>query len=235
LQQTSNNLKIALLEDQQSEAKLLKLFIESTGASCEVYESGESLISGLPELQCDLLILDWELPDISGDKILIWVRQNMGWTLPVIFVTGRDASEDIVSMLEAGADDYMVKPIDFKELLARIQSLVRRTNKEDKSIQVIHEQPFLVDFKNHTITRSGKKISMTPKEFEVTGYLFRNIGELVPRDKLLQELWGYGPEINTRTIDIHISRIRKKLKLSEQNGWLLTSIYHQGYRLDRIE
>jgi len=224
--------RIALLEDNKTESLLLKHYIESVGGVCDVYETGQSLVRNLHKQPCDLLILDWELPDIAGDRILSWVRDNMGWTLPVIFVTGRDATEDIVSMLEAGADDYMVKPVDYKELTARIEALIRRTSRREASSQIVNADVYVVDFSNHVITRDGEAITLTPKEFELAGYLFRNIGELVPRDKLLRELWGYGPQINTRTIDIHISRLRKKLQFTRETGWILTSIYDRGYRLD---
>lgn len=225
-------MNIALLEDQKNEALLLKQYIESVGYNCDIYETGQSLIRNLHKNSYDLLILDWELPDITGDKILVWVREHLGWTIPVIFVTGRDATEDIVMMLDAGADDYMVKPVDFKELSARIEALIRRIGRNEVSSQVVYADAYVVDFGNHTINRLGELVVLTPKEFELAGYLFRNIGQLVPRDKLLREIWGYGPTINTRTIDIHISRLRKKLQFTRDNGWVLTSIYDRGYRLE---
>jgi DNA-binding response OmpR family regulator len=213
---------------------MMRLYLEGAGCTCVVYETGTSLIRDLKAGACHVLILDWELPDISGDQVLGWVRQHLGWELPVIFVTGRDATEDIVAMLEAGADDYMVKPVNFKELLARATALVRRIGDAQKSGQRLDVPPYSIDFSNRIISRLDAPIALTPKEFDLAGYLFRNIGTLVPRETLLRNIWGYGAEINTRTIDIHISRIRKKLALLKENGWRLTSIYHRGYRLDRV-
>ena len=113
-------------------------------------------------------------------------------------------------------------------------ALVRRSQKQQQNTQVIDVGPFLLDFACHRITLAGAEIGLTPKEFELAGYLLNNIGQLIPREKLLKEIWGYGPKVQTRTIDIHISRIRKKLSLHEKHGWKLTSIYHKGYRLDAV-
>ena len=225
---------IALLEDNPSDARLIKNYLQSSGHNCSVFETGQSLIDKLVGNEFSLLVIDWELPDICGDEILRWVRRNLGENIPVIFVTGHDATEDIVAMLEAGADDYMTKPVNLKELLARITALVRRSKINVKIKNIITIEPFTLDFHHRRITKSGKEMNLTPKEFELTGYLLRNIGDLISRNQLLEDIWGYGPEIQTRTIDIHISRIRKKLSLTEEYGWKLTSIYHKGYRLERI-
>lgn len=225
---------IALLEDSSSDARLIKGFLESSGHSCKVFDTGQSLIDRISNEKIALLLIDWELPDISGDKILQWIRENIGQDLPVIFVTGRDSTEDIVAMLDAGADDYLTKPVKLEEMLARITALVRRSQYQEKNKESVYIEPFQLDFNCHRITRSGIEIPLTPKEFELARYLLQNISELISRTKLLEDIWGYGPEIHTRTIDIHISRIRKKLELTEENGWKLISIYHKGYRLERI-
>ena len=225
---------IALLEDNPSDARLIQNYLESSGHSCSVFATGKSLIDSLADNVFSLLVIDWELPDICGDEILRWVRANKGYNIPVIFVTGHDATEDIVAMLEAGADDYMTKPVNLKELLARITALVRRSKVNIKIKNLITIESFTLDFHHRRITQAGTEMNLTPKEFELAGYLLRNIGDLISRNQLLEDIWGYGPEIHTRTIDIHISRIRKKLALTEDNGWKLTSIYHKGYRLERI-
>lgn len=225
---------IALLEDNPTDARLIKSYIESTGHSCKVFETGKSLIRELPNNSYAILLVDWELPDIAGDEILKWVRKNIGLELPVIFVTGRDSTQDIVAMLDAGADDYMTKPVNLEEMLARITALVRRAHLPEKAGNSMYIKPYSLDFGSHQITKAGMDIPLTPKEFELASYLLQNIGSLLSRTKLLQEIWGYGPEIHTRTIDIHISRIRRKLELTEEYGWKLISIYHKGYKLERL-
>jgi DNA-binding response OmpR family regulator len=225
---------IALLEDNPSDAKLIKLYLESYGHACKVFTSGQCLIDEFLERDYPLLLIDWELPDISGDRILHWVRETVGHELPIIFITARDSTEDIVAMLDAGADDYMTKPVRLEEMLARITALVRRSLRQDKFNNAAFIEPYSLDFGCHRISRDGVEIALTPKEFELARYLLQNIGDLLSRNKLLHDIWGYGPEIHTRTIDIHISRIRKKLELTEQHGWKLTSIYQKGYRLERV-
>jgi DNA-binding response OmpR family regulator len=225
---------IALLEDNPSDARLFRHYIESSGHACTVYATGQSLIDDFNKRAYSLLIIDWELPDITGDKILRWVRKNIGQDLPVIFITGRDATEDIVAMLDIGADDYMIKPVNLEEMLARLTALARRSRVLGKSADSICIEPYTLDCTCHRISKQGVEISLTPKEFELARCLLENIGDLLSRAELLQKIWGYGPEIHTRTIDIHISRIRKKLNLTEEHGWKLISIYQKGYRLERV-
>lgn len=225
---------IALLEDNPADARLIKLHLESSGHNCEIFNTGASFKEDFKNQDHDLVIIDWELPDTSGDDILHWIRKVIHIDLPVLFVTGRDSTEDVVAMLDAGADDYMTKPVNLIEMLARITALVRRAQSGRKTTDIIDYHPFTLDFSCHRILISNKEIMLTPKEFELAGYLLSNIGDLISRETLLREIWGYGPEILTRTIDIHISRIRKKLSLTEMNGWKLTSIYHRGYRLERL-
>lgn len=231
---THASLDIALLEDELADAQLIELCMQSAGHQCQVFSTGQALIQALPDSNFSLLLLDWELPDIAGDHILRWIRDNVGWDLPVIFVTARDSTDDIVAMLDAGADDYITKPVNLKEVLSRISALTRRTRTVSQT-NALDAPPFLLDFDAHICTRDGTEIDLTPKEFKLVSFLFENIGQLLPRADLLKNIWGYGPEINTRTIDIHISRIRKKLSLSPEKGWRLTSIYHEGYRLDRVD
>jgi two-component system, OmpR family, response regulator RegX3 len=227
-------MNIAILEDEPADAKILQLSLEPSGYNCRVFAKGQTLIDSLAGMDCKLLILDWELPDISGDKILKWIRENMGWDLPVIFITGHDSSEDIVAMLDAGADDYMTKPVNIEEMLARVKALTRRTITEKATQMDINIGPFFIDYSSRRITSDGKEISLTPKEFKLASYLLGDIGKISSRKELLKDIWGYGYGVQTRTIDIHISRIRNKLSLIPENGWRLTSIYNEGYRLDRV-
>ncbi len=229
----NTSLNIALLEDEPSDARILKVCLESNGHRCQVFPTARSLMETLPDSEFAILLVDWELPDLTGDKVLRWVRQKLGWELPVIFVTGHDSTEDIVAMLEAGADDYITKPVVLKELLARVTALGRRARAPAVNPSRFEIDPFVVDYESFRLLRSGVAIDLTPKEFKLAGVLLENIGRLLSRQALLKDIWGYGPEISSRTIDIHISRIRKKLGLEPDNGWKLTSIYHEGYRLDR--
>ena len=228
---------VALVEDEPADAELMHAAFESAGHCCRMFDTGAAVLEALAEPNAgafSLMVVDWQLPDISGDEILRWTRSNIGWSLPVIFVTGRDSPADIVAMLEAGADDYMTKPVNLQELLARVTALVRRAAAGVPTSDVVEIDPYVIDYGNRRVTRSGEAVGLTPKEFKLAARLFANLGQLLARDELLQDIWGYGPEINTRTIDIHVSRLRKKLRLHPEEGWQLISIYQHGYRLDRF-
>lgn len=149
--------------------------------------------------------------------------------MPVIFITARQGESDIVAALEAGADDYLVKPVRQFELLARIGALARRAQPET---EVLEHDPYTFDTSNRQISVDGEPIKLTEKEYDLALFLFRNRGRVLSRQHLLTSVWGTSAELNTRTVDTHASRLRKKLKLSATEKWKLTSIYQHGYRLE---
>lgn len=182
----------------------------------------------------DLLIIDWELPDVSGVDVLVWVRKHVDWLIPILFATSRNNESDLVTALDAGADDYLSKPIKQKELLARINALGRRRQDQSKDQKVFNFGIFQVNEECHVIKRLDESVELTLKEYELALFLFRNAGRLVSRSHILESVWGRNPDINTRTVDTHVSRIRQKLGLNVQNGWRLATVYQHGYRLDKI-
>jgi len=227
-------LKIGLLEDDKHVSELMKLWVEAAGHQCKTYGDGESFISALGDAEFDLVILDWVLPGISGDAVLKWIRDNMGWDLPVIFVTQKDSEENIVEALKSGADDYMTKPVNEGELTARIMALGRRLKSRNANANKLSHDPFELDLLSHTLRREGDILNLTQKEFDLAAYLFKHLGQIVSRAEVLKNVWGSNPELNTRTVDIHISRLRKKLELNGDSGWRLTGIYNHGYRLETM-
>ena len=134
-------MRIALLEDDVSQAGIVELWLSEAGHSCQHFETGKSFIKGIINESFDLLILDWVLPDMNGDEVLSWVRDNINWHIPVLFVTMRDDETDIVAALEAGADDYMIKPVKQMEMLARINALGRRSMAQDDQQQIHAQHP----------------------------------------------------------------------------------------------
>ena len=225
-------MNIVLLEDDAHVAQLEQLWIETEGYQCTVFSDGKSFIARAPDLTIDLLMLDWMLPDITGDEVLSWVRNTMGWDVPIIFVTQKDREEDIVAMLEKGADDYMTKPVSPKQLLARIKALTRRASKSARP-ELQDYAPFKLDLNTHTLLRKDQVIPLTQKEFDLAVYLLSNSGKIITRSDLLEAVWDSNASLNTRTVDIHISRLRKKLGLNGESGWRLTGIYNHGYRMER--
>lgn len=228
-------MRIALLEDDPHQAEVMELWLATAQHACKSFASGASFIEALRKESFDLLIIDWVLPDIPGDKVLDWVRENLGWKIPVLFVTVCDREEDVVKIIKQGADDYMIKPVKHLEMLVRIEALGRRSDASRQVSGNARYGCFEVDLKARRILRSGVEVELTQKEFELAAYMLANNGRLLSRDELLDRIWGVNADVDTRTVDTHVSRIRKKLQLVPENGWRLTPIYGYGYRLEKVD
>lgn len=224
-------MRIALLEDDEMTAKLVSVWLSGAGHTVHHFAMGASLLQALQRDSFDLLLLDWVLPDIQGDEVLQRVRGNLGWDVPVIFMTQKDSQDDIVRGLELGADDYMTKPVTASELLARINAVVRRFKPEARE-QILDCGPYRIDLRARTVTCNGEPVVLTQKEFDLAAFIFRNVGRLVSRGHILESVWGRNASVTTRTVDIHMSRLRRKLGLGEISGWRLSAIYNHGYRLE---
>lgn len=227
-------MRIALLEDDQDQAALFVEWLKGAGHTCEHFKLGKIFVRNIKRDSFDALILDWMIPDMDGYEVLGWVRENFDWRIPVVFVTAKDKEDDIVRALEQGADDYIVKPAKQRELLARITAVARRVTPAEEGQTNIDFDPFHIDLNNHEVKKHGHRIEVTQKEYELIVFLFRNIGRVLSRAHILESVWGRNPDINTRTVDTHVSRIRTKLALAAEMGWKLTSIYQHGYRLERL-
>ena len=227
-------MKIALLEDEPYQARLIQTLLEVSGHQCDHFASGEAFLDGVDGVSHGLFILDWELPGISGIEVLQRIREEFHWKTPVLFTTSRDGKEDIVTALELGADDYMVKPVDHKEMLARISAMARRYSPSAIDTPQMTFGEFLIDSRERKILKNGMEIELTAKEFDLAVCFFKDIGHILTRESLLERVWGINADITTRTIDTHVSRLRKKLGLIPESGWQLASIYHHGYRLTHV-
>jgi len=179
-------------------------------------------------------MIDWMVPRMSGIEVMKRYRESARDYTPVLFVTARDAEEDVVLALQAGADDYMSKPLRRNELLARVTALARRARSGANEQQLPDSSPFTFDLETHSLALDGRPIDLTEREFELALFMFRNAGRVLSRGHILEMLWGVQqPDVQTRTVDTHISRLRKKLHLGGDSGWLLTAVYQHGYRLAR--
>ncbi|MFC1749115.1 response regulator transcription factor [Pseudomonadota bacterium] len=225
-------MRVAIIEDDIDQARLLEFWLKDAGYECYLFDSGSAAIKGLQKETFDLVLLDWLLPDLNGDKVLAWIRENLDWRIPVIFVTQRDSEEDIAFALEHGADDYVVKPIKSLELKARIKALTRRMGGVERDKPALEFGVYRFETDHHQAYVNDQTVALTQKEFELAVFFFRNAGRLLSRSHLLESVWGHSAELNTRTLDTHISRLRKKLQFGEAFGYQLRSIYHHGYRLE---
>ena len=227
-------MRIALVDDDQHLAELVKIWLEEEGHQCVYFPSGKEFSHALRRESFDLVILDWVMPEMDGEDVLKWMQEQGINDLPVIFTTQKSDEEDIAKILLLGADDYVTKPIRQKEFLARITAVARRFAPPPAQ-EVLEYEPYRVDFARHTVFVNNESVKLTQKEFELVAFLFKNLGRLLSRNHILSSVWGHGDEFNTRTVDTHVSRIRKKLDLDPDKGWRLSAIYHQGYRLEQVD
>lgn len=226
-------MNVAILEDDSYQRQLLTMLVETGGHQVTGFARGGDLLQALDTRSFDVLLLDWMMPDMSGDQVLNALRQRHGLDLPVIVVTARDSESDVVSALRHGADDYIVKPAKGMELLARMEALNRRMRSGRAA--PIRAGRYEIDLERRMVLFEGKPIDLTQKEFDLAVYLFQNPGKLLSRVKLLERVWGISAEVDTRTVDTHASRVRRKLKLDSATGWKLLPVYGFGYRLEPVD
>lgn len=223
---------VGILEDEQPQAKLITGWLEDAGYQVFHCDSGESFISTCKRDPADMLILDWQLPDCEGIDVLKQVRESLHFTGPVLFATAKNSEEDIVRGLDTGADDYLVKPLRRAELLARLSALWRRSAGETPTSLALG--PVELDVTNQQARVHGEEVKLTPTEFKLAVCVFSHIGKLLSREFLLQEVWGVGAELETRTVDMHMSRVRKLLKVGPNMGYCIKTVYRHGYRLEAL-
>lgn len=233
MREFEKTMRIAILEDETALADQMLSLIKSIGHSCHWFATGQKLIAQLKHDTFDMVILDWNLPDTTGIEVLKWMRDNIDQLPPILFVTSRGEEADIVSALELGADDYIVKPIRPTEAAARINALLRR--RFPNRVQPTQSfGPYHFDRPSQSITVGGQPVDLTPKEFKLALVLFENLDRALSREYVLESVWGHNPDLPTRTIDAHVSRVRNKLGLRPETGYRLSSIYSYGYRLEQL-
>lgn len=223
---------IGIVEDDPDQLDLLILWAESAQHKARGFGTAQAFMGALGQDRFDLILIDWMLPDSTGLELVRWIRQHIGWDTPVMVFTSCDDEATVVAALEAGADDYLVKSAGRAQLSARVTALARRIRQQPVTSTRIDDYEY--DLQEQSISVHGQAISMTQKEFDLSVYLLQNPGKLLSRDHLLDKIWGINSDVDTRTIDTHVSRIRKKLALDGSHGWKLTPVYRVGYRLDRV-
>ena len=228
-------MKVALLEDNAEQAELVSRWLNERDISVNHHPDCRSFLDAFRKDLFDLAILDWELPDQTGIDVLRQLRVVQGQTLPIIFTTQRDAGEDIVLALNSGADDYLVKPLRKAELLARIDVARRRSGMTNTVDDTLSLGSVTINTTTKEVLVQGDVVKLTPKEYGVAVALLQHVGQILSREYLLQHIWGVNAEINTRTVDMHISRVRRSLNINPEMGYRITTIFQHGYRLEKVE
>src|SRR5512145_229254 len=228
-------MRVAILEDDISQTELLSYWLKLAGHNAYAFDHGADLLKELQRETFDALLLDWNVPDLSGVEVLKRVRQRLHSSVPVLFVTGRNREDDVVMALREGADDYMIKPVRRLELLARLEALSRRGRHGPEQAEVIELDVFKVDCQTRTVLRNGKQVDLTAKDFDLSVLFLRNVGRLLSRGHIRETVWGPNAVVTSRTLDTHVSRIRNKLGLTPEFGWRLAAVYRYGYRLEHLD
>ena len=223
--------KILIVEDDAPIAELLAYRLRKEGYDTGIAGTGAKALQLAAGVHPDLILLDWQLPDISGMEVCRRVNEELH--IPVIMVTARNMVEDKVLGLEAGADDYITKPFDVREVVARIKAIFRRLEKTGETPPVrselqLHFAGLTVTPATMTVERSGKPVDLTPLEYQLLMYFYENRNVALSREKILEAVWGYDYFGNTRTVDIHVLRLRKKLGLDTE----IRTIFKIGYIFD---
>lgn len=221
--------RILVVEDDPDIADLMKRYLQKAGFEVDVRASGRDGLTAVTELTPDLLVLDRMLPGLSGLDICRAVRADEKIAaIPIIMVTARAEESERIAGLDLGADDYLAKPFSPGELVARVRALLRRTARVPAMEATIAYGPLVVDTAQHTVVNNGQPVSLTAKEFLLLQYVLRNRGRVLSRDVLLTDVWGYTYTGGTRTVDVHVRRLREKLPFLES---ALVTVKQFGYRL----
>ena len=219
---------IFCVEDEANIRELVVYTLETTGFEARGFEEGTSFFEALAEELPELILLDIMLPGEDGYNILKRLKSDTRTRdIPVIMVTAKGAEYDKVIGLDSGADDYVTKPFGMMELISRVKAVLRRTKREEKSTQY-EIRNLMLDQKKHEVRVDGIPVTLTLKEFELLELLIRNKNIVLSRDRLLEEVWGYDFDGETRTIDVHIRTLRQKLKSA---GDLIETVRGVGYRM----
>lgn len=217
--------RILLVEDDRALAHVLSNDLRQSGYEIDLVANGDRVLERVEGFRPDLVLLDVMLPGRSGFELCAIIRRRH---TPVIMVTARDAKEDILRGLDNGADDYVTKPFDFDEFLARIRAVLRRSH---PNISKLTLGPLTFDFARLEVTGGVPGLHFTPREFSILSYLAERTGSVVHRSELLREVWGYPQEPRTRAVDFAIKRLREKIEPNPHVPRFIHSVRGDGYRL----
>lgn len=220
--------KILIVDDDENICEVIKMYLQSSNYDTKVVNNGKIAEEVFLDYKPDLVLLDVMLPGVDGIDVLKWIRKEK--ETPVIMLTARGETFDKVLALELGADDYVVKPFEPKELVARVKAVMRRYNADTAVKETLTFSDLSIDVNSYKVIYKDEEIKMPPKEFELLYYLASNKNRVFTREQLLCEVWGYDYPGDSRTVDVHVKRLREKLQNGE--GWDLQTVWGVGYKFE---
>ena len=223
--------KILIVDDDENICELLRLYLEKDGFDTVVAGDGEQAVEYVTKYSPDLILLDIMLPKLDGWQVCREIRKTS--ETPIIMLTAKGETFDKILGLELGADDYVSKPFDTKEVIARIKAVLRRTHDSDKSSQIneVRYDKLRINLTNYELEVNGVKIDTPPKELELIYHLASNPNRVYTRDQLLDEVWGFDYYGDSRTVDVHVKRLREKLE-NVSDEWSLKTVWGVGYKFE---
>ena len=224
--------KILLVDDDPNIRQLVNLYLVKEGFEVEMAERGDEALKKVLASPPNLMLLDVMLPGMDGWQVLRETRKTSN--VPIIMLTAKDETFDKVLGLEMGADDYIAKPFDMKELVARIKAVVRRYQAPEpaESGKALSFPGLTVNISQYTVNYMGKELEMPPKELELLNFLASHPNQVFTREQLLEQVWGYDYFGDSRTVDVHVKRLREKLTEGEKLGWQIKTVWGVGYKFE---
>ena len=228
-------MRIAIADDDPEIVHFLSAIIAQMDHVSVVFTDGDRLATALMRDTFDLVLLDWNMPGKNGIDLLSWMRNSISESPPVIMMTSRTAKRDITLALNSGADDYITKPEDETVIAARIAALLRRSAGKGEMEKQVTYGNYTLNRMEQSIAHKGEDIILTAKEFELADLLFRNRDRTLSRAYIMETIWRTSADLATRTLDMHVSRVRSKLELKPENGFRIFTAFGYGYRLETLE
>ncbi|MVT37464.1 response regulator [Acidovorax citrulli] len=223
-------MRIAVLDDDLILIELIQATAARAGHSCYLYQEGKEFLKALRTETFDLMVVDWHLPDMEGLEVIRTVRAA-SMSVPILFITRRNAEQDLVEALASGADDFMTKPLRMGEFIARCSALLRRAYPQVVSGTLMFGR-YRFDPDKRSLLVDDVPVELKNKEYELALFMFQNAGRLLSREHLREAIWGGIHDAPSRSLDTHISRLRAKLALAPDHGYVITAVYGVGYRLE---
>lgn len=222
--------RILVVDDDPNISRLVKMYLEKEGFEVETAYRGDEALKAFRESAPNLVLLDVMLPGMDGWQVCREVRKLSN--IPVIMLTAKDETFDKVLGLELGADDYIVKPFEPKELVARIKAVIRRYQGAETPDKEMIFPGLSINISAYAVTYRGRSLDMPPRELELLYFLASHAGQVFTREQLLEKVWGYEYFGDSRTVDVHVKRIREKLTDSEDLGWAIKTVWGVGYKFE---